>query len=97
MTLENYAKDAINFAKESKNWTDLPFGRFYTTNGNGWEETSDNCIGGIDVSWAFHLTEEEIKDRAGQEMINRISELIRLVIDDEWDGDQMEYIYRIIS
>lgn len=97
MTLENYVKDAINFAKESENWIDLPFNRFYTTKGNGWEETSDNYIGGIDVSWAFHLTEEKIKDEAGQKMINCISELIHLAIDDEWDSEQMKYICEIIS
>ncbi len=61
-TLADYTEACISFAHDSREWGDLMPFMIYSTDGRAsWIETSDNAHGGIDVSWAFHLSDEEIR------------------------------------
>lgn len=97
MKLKDYINDCKDFAEKTKEWNNIDDKAFYTTNGLGWEETCDNCFGGIDVSWAFHKSDKEIEEEAPEEFIYLISLLIRLARDDEWEPEQLDYIINIIE
>lgn len=93
MKYNEYLSDCIDFAEKSESWNELDHSKpFITTNGNGWQETCDNANGGIDVSWAFHLTADEIRADAPQQYADAITELLQLAIDDEWTADQLQSI-----
>ena len=65
--VKSYIQICKNFAEDTYEWNSLPSPGFFTTGGsgeNGWSKTCDNDHGGIDVSWAFHCTEEEIEKQA---------------------------------
>ena len=71
--LFDYTEAAIAFSKESQDWTGLPYRRYYTTDGNtGWKETCDNEHGGLNVSWAFHLKPDMIKQLAPARLLAEI-------------------------
>lgn len=89
MTYTNFLLDCLDFAKKSSDWADLDH-PFYTTNGNGWQESCDNNCGGIDVSWAFHCRADDIRKDAPQHYADAIIELVQLAIDDGWDADTMQ-------
>lgn len=67
--------------------------KYYTTNGSSWEETPDNAHDGVEVRWAFHLTEDEINQRAGEELFEQLLNEIELATNDKWDSDSFENIY----
>lgn len=50
MLLKDYIESAKIFANETKDWKNLNEYAYYTTNGDGWEESCDNASGGIDIS-----------------------------------------------
>lgn len=97
MTLENYKKVCKEFAKNTMEWGRLYDTAHYTTWGRGYNISADNIIGGIDVSWAFHLSEEEIEQRARKEYCYNIECLLRTADDDEWNDDEIDYIRELIS
>ncbi len=77
INLRHYLDACLSFADESKEWSRLPTGQHYTINlefGDTWRETCDNNIGGIDVAWSFHKSNEQIKrdvlDRFTLEIVN---------------------------
>ena len=93
MTYQNYLLDCLDFAAKSQNWGNLERGRYYTTAGRGWVETCDDCIGGIDVSWCFHLHAADIRAEAPQKFADAFAELLQLAIDnDDRDPDQLQAI-----
>lgn len=92
-SVENYANICKKFAKDTFEWGRLDECSFYTTNGSDWEETPDNEHGGVDVSWAFHLIDEEIEQRAAEELFEQLMNEIDLADSDGWDADNFKIIY----
>ena len=61
-TLDDYGAACLDFAHETREWGGLQNG-FYTTDGTaGWQHSSDNANGGMDVRWAFHQSDEYIHE-----------------------------------
>lgn len=97
-SVENYAKLCKLFARDSRGWEKIDGYKFYTTAGkDDWEETSDNANNGVDVSWAFALTPEEIDLRSGQELYERLMEELYLANTDGWREEDYEKIYHKYS
>lgn len=64
--LDRYVESVENFIKDSAEWYELDYYKFYVSAENGeWVENSDNADGGLDVSWAFHKnpTFDEIREK----------------------------------
>lgn len=98
MTINDYTKSCLAFAHDTSNWEDLPSNQFYLTSYAGeWKETcdGDGCEIAIDVSWAFHLSDEDIIRLAPETYRSLIAELLRVAIDDGWDD--MERIYELLT
>lgn len=89
LTYNGYLLDCLDFAEETAHWAALDR-KFYTTDGIGWLESCDNSCGGIDVSWAFHLSADEIRKDAPQHYADAIIGLVQLAIDERWDADTMQ-------
>lgn len=90
----NYAEICKRFSIDTAEWGNLDEYSFYTTNGSSWKETSDNAHDGVDVSWAFHLTEEEIEMSAAEELYAQLMYEINLADCDNWDSDSFEIILK---
>lgn len=84
--LKTYTEAAIKFAENSKDWpTDVVNTlEFVTHRSDGtYEETCDNGgEGGLDVSWAFHLNAEEVKQKALQNFSEEIKAIIGNIIEE---------------
>ena len=78
------------FAKDTAGWDALDPHKFYTTNTSGWEESSDNACGGLDVSWAFHMPEDLIEYLAPQYLVRNILTILDTGTSDEWSSEQFE-------
>lgn len=66
-TAEKYLQVCIEFANESSDWSPPQISKwpvFCTTidNCSRWIESSDNAHGGFDVTWAYGLIEDDIRD-----------------------------------
>lgn len=61
-TLRDYVIACKSFANDTRDWFAIGNrGLLYTTDGGqGWKESCDNAHGGIDISWAFHTSDEDI-------------------------------------
>ncbi len=92
LSVQNYSEICKKFSSDTSDWSGLDNYSFYTTSGAGWEETSDNAHGGVDVKWAFHLSDEEIEMRAAEELFEKLMDNIQLGIDEEYDFEQMQSI-----
>lgn len=99
MALDYYINVAIKFAEDTKEWGGLPEQQWYTTTNstNNWIESSDNDHGGMDVSWAFHLSEKKIRELAPYQFINEIRELLQVAVDDGWDKDGLQSILDLLD
>lgn len=84
--LEPYTEAAVKFAEDSKDWpADVVNSlEFVTHRADGtYEETCDNGgEGGLDVSWAFHLNAEEVKQKALQNFSEEIKAIIGDIIEE---------------
>lgn len=96
MTLEQYTATAIKFSEDTSSWYHLDEHRWYTTNGYDWEVSSDNASGGLPIDWAFHLTEEEIKEYAPENFFHTVREEFQAAIDNEYDLDQFQVLLNSI-
>lgn len=83
MTVKRYIAACLQFASDTASWGGCDDYKFYTTTGNGWQETPDNSIGGISVKWAFHQTPEHIKEYGAQYFIDGVTEIIHCLIDNK--------------
>lgn len=92
-SVKNYAEICKSFSKDTSEWGGLDDYSFYTTDSSSWEETSDNAHGGVDVSWAFHLSDEEIEMRAAEELLEQLMNELNLADSDGWDSDSFKAIY----
>lgn len=89
MLIEEYKEVCIQFAKETKDWNQLNKYKYYTSNGNSWEESCDNAHGGLDISWAFQMKENKIKELAPQKFVDLIKEEIQTAIDNDLSSDEI--------
>lgn len=89
----------IKRTEDTREWGGISEFVWYTTtnNTNDWVESSDNAHGGMDVSWAFHLSEQEIKRIAPYRFINEIRELLQVAVDDGWDKDGLQFILNLLD
>ena len=94
MTYNEYLESCLIFSHDSQQYIGLDGTKFYTTpqNGTGWEESCDNSHGGLDVSWAFHFSEEKVKEEAPSMYARQIIESVRCMIDNEVDYDTMREV-----
>lgn len=96
--LEPYTEAAIKFAEDSKEWPADTINslEFVTHRSDGtYEETCDNgAEGGLDVSWAFKLSEEQVRENALQKFADEITSIFKSVIEeaafDECDPEEVE-------
>lgn len=97
MTIHDYIQVCIDFSHDSAAWGGLDEYQFYTTTGTYWEETCDNAQGGLSVRWAFHCPDEQITRIAPEVYRDLISEQLRVAIDCEWQPDQLEALYELLT
>lgn len=97
MLLKDYIESAKVFAEETKDWGSLNEYAYYTTTGNGWDESCDNASDGLDISWAFHESADEIEKEAGQHFINEIAARLEQGIDEGWDNGQLVGILKLMK
>lgn len=91
-SVQRYVDCCKKFSADSAEWGGLSDYNFYSTNGiSDWTETCDNAGDGIDLRWAFHLSEKEIEQRAAEELFERLVEEIQLAVDDEWSLEDIQY------
>lgn len=89
MFLANYTTICINFANDTKEWGNIDPYKFYTTQGVSWVETADNAHGGLDVSWAFQMSNEQIKRYAHKEYLKQLQAAVEQAIDEDFDSEQV--------
>ena len=89
MLIKDYTENCLKFAKETKKWESLNQYSYYLTNGFSWNETCDGNGGGLDVSWAFNMPDNEIKKLAPQKFVDLIHEEIITAIDNDLSADQI--------
>ena len=92
MYYSEYLNACRNFAQETRNWSYLPVGRFFTTNDSeesGWTETCDNAHGGLDVSWAFGKEDDYIEKYAPGTYAGMIAQTAVDMLDNEADPDTL--------
>ena len=98
MTYEEYLSECKDFARDTAKWAELDRYQFYTTNGNGWNESCDNGNGGISIAWAFHQTDSEIEAEAPQQFANEFVAQLQAAIDNEaTEPDQLQCIVDLFS
>lgn len=89
MTYNEYLSASIDFARDTKNWSRLDSSKYYTTSNTGWRDTCDNAHGGLDVSWAFRLRAQEVRDQCPGMYARAILDLVRTCLDNDCDSDTM--------
>lgn len=92
-SVEKYAEICKKFSSDTSEWGGLDEYKFYTTNISDWKETSDNAHDGVDVSWAFHLMNEEIEMRAAEELFEQLMNELNLADSEGWDSENFKKIY----
>ena len=97
MLLKDYIDAAKTFAEDTKDWGNINQYAYYTTNGNGWDESCDNASGGLDISWAFHETDDKIEKEAGQHFIDEIAARLEQGIDEGWEADQLNEVLKLMK
>ncbi len=97
MLLKDYIEAAKTFAEDTKGWGNINEYAYYTTTGNGWDESCDNAAGGIDVSWAFHESTEKIEKEAGQHFIDEIAVRLEQGIDEGWNAEQLQEVLKLMK
>ena len=89
MLIKDYTENCLKFVKETKKWGSLNPYHYYLTNGFSWNETCDGNGGGLDVSWAFNRSNNEIKELAPQKFVDLIKEEIQTAIDNDLSSDEI--------
>lgn len=91
LNLKDFIDRSKKFAEDTKNLSSLDKDKRYTTDVvGGWSETTENEHGGMDVTWAFHLTENAIEKIAPEEHNRQIEEEGQILLD-EMKGPQSVY------
>lgn len=97
MTIQEYTNTCKAFAADTNGWAQVDQYKFYTTNGDGWEESCDNANGGLDVSWAFSQPASKIERDAAQRFVDQLRELVALGRDDGWHDDQWDALLELME
>lgn len=92
-SVEKFAEICKKFASDTAEWGGLDEYKYYTTDVSDWKESCDNFHNGVDVSWAFHLSAEEIEQRAAEELYERLMNEIYLADSDGWEAEKFKIIY----
>ena len=93
MTLKEYTACCLKFAHDSTDWYHLDPYKFYTTeSANGWKESCDNAHDGINVEWAFHCSDEEIKSNASKYFLDELLTSLEQAAAEEWELEQWHTI-----
>lgn len=88
--LTNYVESVENFVKDSEDWYELDYYKFYVSTENGnWVENSDNADGGLDVSWAFH--KKPNFDEIRIKFVELLKENLNLFIENEINDFEIAY------
>ena len=91
-TISAYTDACKKFSQDTQGWSCLPSTSFFTTRGDGWEESSDNAHDGVDVSWAFKRSGPEIEEAAAGALYELLMEELQVAVDDGWDSEQISAI-----
>lgn len=94
MKYNEYLQACLSFASDSQAWDSKPHG-FFTTTGDGYTETCDNSVGGIDVSWAFKLSPEKVREYAPQEFMDACTDQLALILDDFGNDANQNFLQHI--
>lgn len=92
-SVEAYAEICKKFASDTAEWGGLDEYKYYTTDDSDWKETCDNSHNGVDVSWAFGLSEDEIQMQAAEQLFEQLMAELDLADSDEWSADGFKTIY----
>lgn len=95
MNYKNFLKSAKEFRDDTREWDKIDQYQFYCTKQPyGWYESTDGANGGLDVSWAFQLTNNDIEKTAPAEFLNQLqANLENLLEDDAFSKDEIiEYM-----
>lgn len=92
MTISDYINDCVDFARETEEQETFDVYKHYTTVGKGWEESSNNAKGGVDVAWAFHMSPLAVTRFAPQYFISGVADVLSQAIEEEWDKERMKGI-----
>lgn len=95
MTVSEYKKICMQFAHDTKDWTNLDDRMIYkTSENNGRRFWSGTCDGGdeagIYLDWAFHKSKEYIEDHVYDEFVKALLESIEcdaMNCEDKYDSD----------
>ncbi len=95
--LNNYVESCMEFAHDTQDLLDRPTEYpFYLTDWRGgYQKSYDGGCGGIDVEWAFHLSDERIKELAPGELLRTFLDLLDNCtgdIENEYDINLVEKI-----
>lgn len=71
-TVKKYAEICKQFSKDTAEWNDLEKNKFYTASRSAWSESDGNAAREVSVSWAFHLSDDEIEQRAAEKLFERL-------------------------
>lgn len=66
------------FRNKETDWGGLE-NKYYSTYDAGWVETADNEHGGVDVSWAFHQSQEYIEAHAAEQFLFNLQSAMDLL------------------
>ena len=97
--LNEYVKCCKHFSHDTAEYMRLRNNMMYVT-GRGesspyWNETCDNANDGVNLEWAFHLSDEEIETFAPQELLQEVLQDLENScdwIENEHDIDFLEKI-----
>lgn len=90
MKFNDYLSACRQFSKDTAEWGALDSYKFYTTTGDGWEESCDNASGGIDVSWAFHVDVDS--DTAYKHYTGELEKIMTIAENEDWDEEQCAFV-----
>lgn len=90
MLLHDYIESCMKFAADTKDWAKLDYYKYYTATQNGnWEESCDNVHGGLNVDWAFLLSESNVMRLAPDFFVKECRDKLISLIDNNVDYDTL--------
>ena len=88
MKIKEYTEICKRFADDTKEWAKLP-NEFYMADTDCWRELIDldERYDLIDVSWAFHMSADEVEAAAPQKMMDILVEEMTRANTEGWHTD----------
>ena len=98
-SLEKFTESALCFMKESADWNALDESRHYKSdNQGGWSDTCDGdttgfgWLGGLDVAWAFKMSEQDVIAEAPHVFISELLKHIEILCESGDTDAIIEYM-----